>query len=482
MIKFSKKTVTLFIIFLFIVIFTRFYNLDGTARFTQDESSDLARMNEYYLNKQISLVGPISSDKSKVFSSLGYYMLMPFAVAYNFTPVSPVYGMAFLGTLTAIFMLLIARSINKKKTVIAGLLIMIWFPLVLVSRWAWNPHFVIFWASLALLIYQYRARIGLWAYLLIGLFFGLMFHHHYVALLTTAPFSVLISIPLLKKKEFKSVFLLALGYLIPHLIFLLFDFKNPPGLFFGRYLTGGNTPHIEDALTLSSAWTNFLRNISVYLGAFIENTFLKAVFGFSMLFLIILELKNNFFRTITWVVPSTAIIFGGIFLDDFQIRYIFSSTAFVFVWLLFPRKEKIPMLLANFSLFVLLLGSILSIKSQLTFSVVTPNMGIFTKASHIIIDTVAEHKLNNSNVAALSSSDDAPLAERYRDYIRMKHTGLRAESEYDVSEHLFVISTANDEILRADKSYAMVAFKDKALRGVFDIENTEWKVFWYGTD
>ena len=108
-------------------------------------------------------------------------------------------------------------------------------------------------------------------------------------------------------------------------------------------------------------------------------------------------------------------------------------------------------------------------------------MGIFTKASQIIIDTVAEHKLNNSNVAALSSSDDAPLAERYRDYVRMKHTGLRAESEYDVSEHLFVISTANDEILRADKSYAMVAFKDKVLRGVFDIEDTEWKVFWYGT-
>ncbi|PIP74646.1 MAG: hypothetical protein CO028_04095 [Candidatus Levybacteria bacterium CG_4_9_14_0_2_um_filter_35_21] len=481
MIKFQKKTVVLFVSFLLVVVFTRFYNLAGTARFTQDESSDLARMNEYYQNKQISLVGPISSDRSKVFSSLGYYMLMPFTVAFNFTPVSPVYGMAFLGTLTAVFMLFIARSVNKRKTILAGTLIMIWFPLVLVSRWAWNPHFVIFWASFALLIYQYRARIGSWAYLLIGLFFGFMFHHHYVALLTTAPFLLFISIPLLKKKEFKPVILLALGYLLPHLIFLLFDLKNPPGLFFGRYLTGGNTPHIETELTLLAAWNNLARNISVYLGAFIENSFLKTLFGFSMLSLIILELKKNFYRTITWVIPSTAIIFGGIFLDDFQIRYIFSSTAFVFVWLLFSRKEKRSKFLANFCILVLILGSLLSIKSQLTFSEVTPNMGIFTKASQIIIDTVAEHKLNNSNVAALSSSDDAPLAERYRDYVRMKHTGLRAESEYDVSEHLFVISTANDEILRADKSYAMVAFKDKVLRGVFDIEDTEWKVFWYGT-
>ena len=161
---------------------------------------------------------------------------------------------------------------------------------------------------------------------------------------------------------------------------------------------------------------------------------------------------------------------------------VFSSTTFVFVWLLFPRKEKLSKFLANFCIVLLLIGSLLSIKSQLTVADVTPNMRIFTKASYIIIDTIAENKLNNSNVAALSSSDDAPLAERYRDYIRMKNTGLRAESEYDVSEHLFIISTANDEILRADKSYAMVPFKDKVLRKVFDIEDTEWKVFWYGTE
>jgi len=482
MIKFQKKTVLLFISFLFLVIFTRFYNLAGTARFTQDESSDLARMNEYYQNKQISLVGPISSDRSKVFSSLGYYMLMPFTVVFNFTPVSPVYGMAFLGTLTAVFMLLIARSVNKKQTILAGILITICFPLVLVSRWAWNPHFVIFWASFALLIYQYRARIGSWAYPLMGLFLGFMFHHHYLALLTTAPFLLFISIPLLKKKKFKAVILLALGYLLPHLIFLLFDLKNPPGLFFGKYLTGGNTPHIEKQLTSLAVWNNLTRNVLVYLEAFIENSFLKIVFGFSMLSLIIVELKNNFYRTITWVIPSVTIIFGGIFLNNFQIRYVFSSTTFVFVWLLFPRKEKLSKFLANFCIVLLLIGSLLSIKSQLTVADVTPNMRIFTKASYIIIDTIAENKLNNSNVAALSSSDDAPLAERYRDYIRMKNTGLRAESEYDVSEHLFIISTANDEILRADKSYAMVPFKDKVLRKVFDIEDTEWKVFWYGTE
>ena len=101
----------IFSAFIFLIFFTRLYNLDGTARFTRDESSDLARMHEYYQNKQISLVGPISSEGDKVFSSLSYYMILPFAVLFNFTPVSPVYGMAFLGILTAGLLFLIARLI-----------------------------------------------------------------------------------------------------------------------------------------------------------------------------------------------------------------------------------------------------------------------------------------------------------------------------------------------------------------------------------
>jgi len=164
---------------------------------------------------------------------------------------------------------------------------------------------------------------------------------------------------------------------------------------------------------------------------------------------------------LTWIVPATAIIFGGIFLDDFQIRYVFSSVIFIFVWLLFSRKKRLPKFLANFTIAILILGSLFSIKTQLTVADVKPDMKVFTKASNIIMDTIIEHKLNNANVAALSSSDSAPLAERYRDYIRMKNVGLRGETEYGVCEHLFVISTATNDILRADKSYAMVAFEDK---------------------
>jgi len=469
-------------LFVILVVFTRFYNLSGTARFTQDESSDLARMHEYYVNKQLSLIGPISSDRSKVFSSLGYYMTMPFAIIFNFTPVSPVYGMAFLGVLTAFILFILARAINRKKIFLAGLLLIVWFPLVLMSRWAWNPHFVAFWAGLGLLVYWYRKYFGNVAYFLLALFFGLMFHHHYVSIMATAPFLVFLSLPLIKEKRIKPVVYMLVGYLLPYLVFVLFDLKNPPGLFFGRYLTAGKTPHLENALTIDKFLLNFSRNIKVFFEAFVQATWLQVLFAVSFVTLILIELKSDIYRTLSWIFPSILIVFTGVFLDDFQIRYVFPSIVFVFVWLLLPRKKKLNDLLATFSMSVLIFGSLFSIKQQLTQSEIQPTMKVFTQASQIIIDTIHTNHLNNANVAALASKDNAPLAERYRDYVRMKDTGLRGETEYMVSEHLFVITTSDDEGLRNDKSYAMVAFEDKGLRDIFNIDNSNWRVIWYGTD
>lgn len=482
--KFKKsplRSKQLLAIFLILVAFTRFYNLGGTARFTRDESSDLARMHQYWQNKQISLVGPISSEGDKVFSSLSYYLIMPFAVAFNFTPVSPVYGMAFLGVITAILLLFLVRSVNRKYLLLAGTLIIVWFPLLTISRWAWNPHFVVFWVVLALLAYQYRKSIGLISYLVIGVSLGLMFHHHYVSIFSTAPFLILLSLSYLRKKQWKEPLLMLAGYLLPFSIFILFDLKNPPGLFFGRYLLGGNTPHVESVLSLSLIGENLYRNISVYFETLVQNNDLQILLGFSLFGLIIKELKNNYRKTIFWLTPAFSVIIGGLFLTDFYVRYVYSSIPFLLVWLLLPKKSNISRILVKLIIILLTFGSALTIKHQLTVADVLPSMNIVEKSTQIIIDTIQQENLNNANVAALASPEDAPLAEKYRDYIRMRGVGLREPSEYDVSEHLFVISTGTDNLLRSDQSYAMIAFKDKQLKQVFDLDS-EWKVFWYGTE
>lgn len=476
----TVKTKVLLFLFFIAVVFTRFYNLEMTARFTQDESSDLARMKQYYDEKKITLVGPISSDQSKVFSSLTYYMVMPFAAAFDFTPVSPVYGMAFYGVITAILMLLVAYCVNPKLIVPAAVLIVIWYPLVEMSRWTWNPHLVTFWAALGLAVYLYRKQLGIFSYPLYGFAFGALFHHHYLSLLATGPFLLATHIPLLQKKQYKEVGLAVLGYVSAFVPFIAFDLRHPPGLFFGRYLLSGSTPHVESSDTVGQYALLALRNSKVFFESMVQQKVIAWILAPLVIGQIYLDLKEKKQRILVWVVPTLVILVAGLFLNDFQVRYIYPTTAFLLVWMLLPRKALLSQILAKALLSLVIVSSLLSIWPQLTVTKVPPDMYSFTRASDIIMQTIETHKLNNSNVAALLSPDSAPLAEKYRDYIRMRNYGLRENSEYDVSEHLFVVTTANAEELLLDKSFAMEIFKKTIHKGTFEIPNSEWKVIWFG--
>jgi len=57
--------------------------------------------------------------------------------------------------------------------------------------------------------------------------------------------------------------------------------------------------------------------------------------------------------------------------------------------------------------------------------------------------------------------------------------GLKAASEYDTSENLFVISTADEQTVKTDPSAAMQLFKGSTLDGTYPIPNSDWKVYWF---
>lgn len=68
------------LIFLFTLgIFNRFYSLEKTATFFWDQAYDLRQIELFYQEKRITLIGPISEENDKIYGSLTYYMLMPFA-------------------------------------------------------------------------------------------------------------------------------------------------------------------------------------------------------------------------------------------------------------------------------------------------------------------------------------------------------------------------------------------------------------------
>ena len=364
--------------FLFLVVFTRFYNIGYTARFTQDESSDLARMHAYWQEKKLTLVGPIATDNSKIFGSLTYYMQMPFAVMYDFAPVGPAIGTAFWGILTVLILMLLKISLRSNNfeeskkhslleqiklkielfkmnkgidysTLLFSLVIILWPPLLLTSRWAWNPHLIAFWISLALLIGQFSFK---GKYILVGLFLGLTIHHHYLAVFAIGTFGIIEFINLIRSKKYCEMWQLILGYLLAILPFVIFDIRHPPGLFFSRYFQPDMSYQVE--LESVNLLTNLLRNFTVSLREIVHLKWLQPLFVLGLIKLSWFDFKNQK-KHLLFLLPVMAQILGCVFIGDFLQRYFLPAIVFFLAWLV-QSREKTARTVSNF-LMVLIIFS-----------------------------------------------------------------------------------------------------------------------------
>ena len=79
-----------------IAILLRVVGIEKTARFGWDESSDLVNIANLWARPRLTMIGPISEDNIKIFGSLSYYLMLPFAGIGRFDPISPVFSTIFL--------------------------------------------------------------------------------------------------------------------------------------------------------------------------------------------------------------------------------------------------------------------------------------------------------------------------------------------------------------------------------------------------
>lgn len=462
--------------FLFLLIFTRFYNIDHTARFTQDESHDLLGTRQLILKPKLTLVGPISNDNTKVFGSLTYYMLLPFVILGHSEPISPVWGAAFWGIIAACILVVLTIRLHKKFLVVIAPLVLLWFPLLETSRWSWNPHFVLVWIFLGILCLCWEKPIP---WFLGGVFLAVSIHNHYIALFATSVFVALEAFRSLRSRRFHQVIALVLGYFLPFVPFLLFDLRHWPGLFLVHYLLGGHTPNTVP-LTLSSAFARIIH------AGILSFHYMAPIYGGALLLggmsllLIIFDVKHRS-RTLIWILPILIQLSVAAILDDYQTRYFLPAIPFFLAWLIDKRRGFGKLIAAG--ILVFLVGvSLFTVIPQLTQTTVPPDIYSLTKASKTIARVVKDPRnhVMNPNVAVLQSPDTGVLAEKYRDVLSIYGISMRAPSEYNVSENLFVITTASSEAqLRADGAYALKPFKAAAVHGIYTIKNSPWKVFWF---
>lgn len=464
------------VIFLSLMIFTRFYNLPATSRYLHDDARNLRDMHRIYKDRDITLVGPINGDLVIVYPSLSFYMFLPFAALGNFEPHAPVYGAAFYGVLTVLFILYLVKKVNRGQLLLMTVLSIVWFPLIDSSRIPWNPHLVPFMQVLALLAYFGKRPFWL---LLAGFLFGLTFHLHYFAIVSFGTFFALDVFLNIRKRNFAKSFFLGLGFVASILPFVFFDLKNPPGLFFGKFLhsnlvnenAGGEFSNLLPSI-LGNIWNTLL-----LLGG---NRIFAFGLGLIFLFVFLKDVQRKR-KSLLFFFPVLAQVAAISFLPEFFNRYFYLSIAFFIVWLVYKRTA-VEGLLIKLSFAVMVFASLSPLALYLTKPVREPSPLTASYVTNWIKEQVTLDDRKNVNVGVLASPDPDPLGEIYRNTLEVKGIQTKLPNEYDITDNLFIVSTSSEEIVRRDASNIMHGFRKGPLARAYEVPDSDWRVYLFNRD
>ena len=458
------------VLFTALLIFTRFYNLPATSRFTRDESSNLVDMHRIFVDRDLTLIGPVDVANTIIYPSLTFYMLLPFAIIGNFTTYSPGYGTAFYSVLAALLLLLITRKMEFREIKIAGLLLIVWYPLMESGRWAWNPHLVPFVMALALYFWQVNKRHAF----LSGILFGLVFHLHYFTIFSFAGFSLMVVIDSIKKKQFKELLLLLAGFALMILPFVIFDLRNPPGLFFGKFLSSNLVSQGAEG-ELVNLPLSFIHNLGQSLFYLTQNIYLAIMVGVVFFVLILLDTLRRR-ENLLFLVPFLFQILAISFLPYFQGRYLLLGIVFLFMFLI-QKRDGISKRLVVCAMLLMIVGGAFNLGKVMLESPTPPGAYIVEKASEIISDDIKFSDLKNVNLAILASPDPDPLGVTYRHTLLVKGEKILTESQYGITDNLFIVTTSEESAVRNDSANIINGFREGKLVSSQKIGNTNWKVY-----
>ncbi len=459
-------------LFSFSLLFTRLYNLPQTTRFTRDESSNLVDMHRIFKDKELTMIGPVDVNNIIIYPSLTHYMLLPFAVLGNFSPASPAYGSVFWGVAAALLLLVLVNKVSGNKFLIwIGILIVVWYPFVESARWAWNPHLVPF-ASVLALLFWFRKKI--WAKFISGVFFGVCFWLHYFSFVSFAVFIFIWGLVQLGKGKLKEVGMVGLGFVLTLVPFVVFDLKNPPGLFFGKYLssnlisqgTSRNLANLPELLLTSFNQTSFYVT---------QNWLLAIVVGLGICYLIYWDIKyqkNN----LVFILPVITQLAMVAFLPYFAGRYFLLASIFFIVWLV-QTRDLLAERVTKGLIILMIVGSAFSLPKLLTKPQIAPGGGVVGELVNYMVGVIKSRELKNVNVAVLASTDPDPLGVIYRDTLLVNEVRILPATNYTLTDNLFVITQENEASVRTDNANVVDNFRKGKASLEYQLPNTSWKLF-----
>lgn len=463
MIFFFKKYWT-FIILGLLVLFLYTVNLNKNSRFIWDESRAMVDMHRIWEKKLITFVGPISEDNLEMFPSLSYYMYLPATILTRFDPLGPAY-MAVLYGLVAwliVAITLIKKLGNTPKVFLLSLLVAILNPVLVASRWAWNPNLVIFWLTIYFVSLVYQNPLLLF---IGGVSLGASLYHHYLAAFGVIP--LLLLLPILyqgKKNNLRKVMLTLLGFLSSMVPFVLFELKNHFFINSHSFLSANGKSFLS--FSSLSYLENLWHALLIFSNFFVlDNLFISVSFLLSLLIIFVSYHRDKVICYLFLSLFISLLFFG--FVKSVYPHYLYAEISIIMFLLLrffFLNKNTFGKLILVVLLFFSFQKAINLVKNYIW------------EGDIMAVRNVTEHILTErepaTNVAVLVSQDVNTTGQRFRDMVLINGKTLYPKDAYSTSQVLFVISeTQSMSLVMKDPAWEISSFKNSTITNVWQVSD-----------
>jgi len=461
----NKASLVLIIVLTFL---TRFLFLEKAATFLWDEPRDIYYIYKMMNEKFLTLIGPFSERGVETFGSIYCYLILPLTVLFDYDPIAPVLVTAIFGSLTIfIIYFLFSKYLGKdawKPTLVA----IGWYPLLLTSRWAWNPHLGPFWGALSLLFWLNSSSVS-WFFA--GFFTALAFNCEFVASLALFGF-FLVSILRIKKENLplKRLVSLASGFLIGLSPLLVFELRHQ--FFFVRQFLFVQK-HLAEPIFGLPSQEGFYRLFQMTIELFSVFT----IPLFLSLFINKKPINKNLNRLGRYCFLIFVVNFSLLFfLKNPVDRYLFFVLPFFLFWMISLTqnlwREKYWGILT--SLILLSIGLLFYwVKLPPYWQRAIPDVRQITQI--IAQDQASFEEEVKINVAAIQSPDHNLTGDRYRFMLLTEGIEVLPKTDYHMTQVLYVVSTSPSE----EEIYTDYAFEIRSLKPFEITEHWVVSDYWY---
>jgi len=150
-IKENRFEFFLLVSILLVSSYLRLYRISEYMTFLGDEGRDVIVVRRLLVDLDLILVGPGTSIGNMYLGPLYYYLMAPFLLIANFSPVGPAMMIALLGIATTFFVWKVSREwFGGLAAIVASTLYTVSPVVINYSRSSWNPNIMPFFALLSI--------------------------------------------------------------------------------------------------------------------------------------------------------------------------------------------------------------------------------------------------------------------------------------------------------------------------------------------